>query len=84
MARGPNDLVLRILREIQTTLADHTRRFEAMDGRFDALERSMREVRESTITALGLAGHANVRSDSLEQRVEALERRVDDLETTRS
>ena len=57
MAREPNDLVLRMLREIQTTLAEHTRRFEAIDGRFDSLERGMREVRESTITALGLAGH---------------------------
>jgi hypothetical protein len=37
------DLVSRILREIQTTQAEHTRRFDAIDRPFDAIDAQLAE-----------------------------------------
>ena len=55
MAREPNDLVLRILKEIQKTQAQHSREFEQ-------LKIGQKEIRESVVTALGLATWGIVQS----------------------
>jgi hypothetical protein len=41
MAKQPDDLVLRILKEIQQTLADHGRRFDQVDRQLDEIHRGM-------------------------------------------
>jgi hypothetical protein len=38
MAKQPEDLVVRILRDIQRTLAEHTKKFAVVDRRFDEIE----------------------------------------------
>ncbi|MDQ3559768.1 MAG: hypothetical protein M3453_11420 [Pseudomonadota bacterium] len=83
MAREPNDLVLRILREIQATLSDHGRLHEEHRRAFERLRHGQDEIRESIVTALGLSAHANVRNDLMEDRLGDLEERIgriDELE----
>ena len=94
MADEPESATIRILQQIQATLADHTRRFEQIDGRFeqidarfeqvdrrfqrmqeqmdyrfDAVDRRLTEVLDTAITALGSAGHANVRHDNVQHQL---------------
>ena len=83
MVKQPEGVVVRILRDIQHTLAGHTRRFDQVDQRFDRLERRMDEVNEGMITALGLAGHAHVRNDRVQKELDDLKKRVKRLEAKR-
>jgi predicted nucleic acid-binding Zn-ribbon protein len=83
MPKQPEDLVVRILRDIQHTLATHSRRFDQMDQRFDRLERRLDEVNDGMITSLGLAGHAHVRHDGLQKELDDLKKRVKRLEAKR-
>lgn len=73
MAKEPEDLVVRLLREIQKTLADHTKHF-------DKIERRLDEVGDGMITALGLASHAHVKHDSTQKEIDKLKKRIDRLE----
>ena len=75
MATPTEDLVLRVLRDIQGTLAEHGRQLSRLENGQD-------EIRESIVTALGLSAHANVRNDKMEDRLVQLEARnatIDDL-----
>jgi hypothetical protein len=83
MAKQPEDLVVRILRDIQHTLAGHTREFGEVRQRFDRLERRLDEVNNGMITALGLAGHAHVHHDSLQKEIDGRKKRVKRLEAKR-
>ena len=60
MAKQPDDLVLRILKQIQATQAEHGKRFDQVERRLD-------EIHDGMITALGLASHANVRQDTFQR-----------------
>ena len=73
MATPTEDLVLRVLRDIQGTLADHGRQLAR-------LETGQNEIRESIVTALGLSAHANVRNDLMEDRLGDLENRIGRLD----
>jgi uncharacterized coiled-coil DUF342 family protein len=73
MAKQPDDLVLRILKDIQSTLADHGRQFEEVRQRLD-------EIHEGMITGLGLASHAHVRTDGIKKEIEDLKKRIKRLE----
>jgi hypothetical protein len=77
---SPDDLVVRLLREIQGTLADHSHRFGRLDERLGRMERRLDEVNEGMVTALGLAGHAHVRSDGIQRQLDELNERVAKLE----
>ena len=83
MAEEPTDAAFIILKQIQETLADHSRRFNDMDPRFEEVDHRLGELHDSAITALGLAGHANVRHDSVTQRLDQPTRRIEALEKTR-
>jgi hypothetical protein len=72
MATPTEDLVLRILRDIQGTLAEHGRKLSG-------LESGQKEIRESIVTALGLSAHANVRNDLMEDRLGKLETMIDEV-----
>jgi hypothetical protein len=79
MAEG--ELMLRILREIQATQAEHTRRFDAIDRRFTidaqlaatfgAFSRELREIRRLLVDE-----HLAREVHELRLRVEALEDRL--------
>jgi hypothetical protein len=83
MAKQPEDLVVRILRDIQQTLADHSRQFGEMKERFDRVDRRLDDVNDGMITSLGLAGHAHVRQDGIQKEIDSLKKRIKRLETKR-
>ena len=73
MADEPDNMILRLLREMRSTQLDHGERLKLIERRID-------EVHETVYTAAGLAAHANVRHDGVAERLEALEARVERLE----
>jgi BMFP domain-containing protein YqiC len=83
MSKQPEDLVVRILRDIQGTLAAHTKRFEHLEQRFDNLEQRFDDVHEGMVTALGLASHAHVRDETMRKDINDLKKRVKRLEAKR-
>jgi hypothetical protein len=76
MAKQPDELVVRILRDIQQTQADHSRRF-------DDIERRLKDLDDGVIAALGLATRADVRHDAINKRIDALQARIDRFEKKR-
>jgi len=80
MAKEPDNLVLKMLREMREILDDHTRRFEAHDRRFDELQKSIGDWQETTSTGTGFAMHANIRTQALEKEIADLKRRIDRIE----
>jgi uncharacterized coiled-coil DUF342 family protein len=83
MPKQPEDLVVRILRDIQQTLASHSRRFDQMDQTLDELRRGLDEVNGGVITSLGLATQAHVRQKDIQKEIDDLKKRVKRLETKR-
>jgi hypothetical protein len=83
MAKQPEDLVVRILRDIQATLAGHTKVLAGHTERFEHLEQRFDDVHDGMLTALGLASHAHVRDDGLKKDINDLKKRVKRLETKR-
>jgi hypothetical protein len=75
-----DNLILRILKEIQATQAEHGRILNNHTTRFERVERRLDEVHESLYTSFGLAGHANVKTDMLEREISDLRERVKRLE----
>ena len=69
-----------ILREIQATLAEHTTLLKEQSANMRDMRREMHEWQESPATALGFAGHANIRIESLQKQVDALTEALERLE----
>ena len=84
MAKEPNDVVVRILREIQKTQADHSRLLDEHTREFAKLATGQKEIRESIVTALGLSAHANVRNDLMEDRLGKIEAAIDEIDDLRA
>jgi hypothetical protein len=80
MAKQPEEMVIRILQQIQATLADHGRMHEEHPQAFDRIERRLDETLNTSITAIRLASHANVRHGSVEEEIADLKKRVERLE----
>ena len=72
MPKQPADLVVRILRDIQRTLSDHSKRFDQVDRRFDEIERRLDDLDDGVVAALGLATRANVRHEAVDKRLDEL------------
>ena len=81
MAKTPEDMVVRLLQQIQATQAEHTRRFDEHDRRFEKLDKGFEEYRESVVTALGFSAHANVRHNTVDERLDELISRVENIES---
>ncbi len=84
------NVTIQILQQIQATLADHSRRFEQidrkfermqqqMDHRFDGVERKLGEVMDATTKALGSSAVANVRHDTVQVHLAEMEIELRDL-----
>ena len=73
MADEPDMMILRLLREIRETQLDHGEQLKL-------LNRRMEEVHETVYTAAGIAAHANIRHDTVADRLDAIEARLDSLE----
>jgi hypothetical protein len=79
--------VLRLLREIRGEQSTQRPTMEGIQGRITSIDRHMEDVKESVACALGLAAHTGVaygttgqRPDRLNERVAALEARIESLE----
>jgi hypothetical protein len=80
MAEAENNLILGLLREIRGDTQDSRQRLTKVERRLD-------ELHESMVTAMGLAGLANVATeqhgvhmDEIRDELTALKRRVAELE----
>ena len=73
MAKEPDSLVLRLLREIRATQQAHGTKLDRMEKRVEDL------YKISTHT-LGVAANAHVRYEALEARVDKLTERIKRLE----
>ena len=80
MANPPDDLVIRILREIQGTLQDHSRLLNEHSEEFRRLNTKMEEWQETTATAAGFAFHSNVRHEAVQRKLDEIEERLGRLE----
>lgn len=80
MPDEPQDLTLRLLREIRAKLDEHDKRFDRHDRRFDVLDKRLDEVRQGMTYALGIATHGNIRHDVVQGKLEDIEARLSRLE----
>ena len=83
MPKQPEDLVIRILRDIQGTLSEHTKTLADHTKRFEQIEQHFDDLQEGMVTALGLASHAHVRDESMRKDINDLKKRVKRLEAKR-
>jgi predicted nucleic acid-binding Zn-ribbon protein len=80
MAEEPDNLVLKMLREMREALQDVRAKVYEHDGRFDDLRKTIEDWKETTATGVGFAAHANIRTEALEKEIAELKRRIDRLE----
>jgi tetrahydromethanopterin S-methyltransferase subunit G len=73
MTKQPEDLVVRISRDIQRTLAEHTKKFAVVDRRFDEIEQRLDDVNDGVVAALGLVSRADIRYEAVDKRLKELE-----------
>jgi len=83
MPKQPEGLVVRILRDIQSTLAGHTRTLAAHTEQFEHIEQHLDDLRQGKVAALGLGTEAHVRDLDLRKDINDLKKRVKRLETRR-
>ena len=79
MSKQPEDLTTHILRQIQAMLADHTKRFDRVDEKFERIERRLDDLHDGMIAALGLAHHAQIRHDAVDKRLNQLKAQIERL-----
>jgi tetrahydromethanopterin S-methyltransferase subunit G len=72
MAKQPENLVVRILRDIQRTQAEHTKRLDHIEDRLDGMNGGV-------VAALGLATRADIRHEAVDKRLKELETLVAQL-----
>lgn len=80
MADEPDNLVLKMLREMRQILDEVRGKVFEHDERFLELRKQIEDWQETTSTGVGFATHAHVRTQALERELEELKRRVDELE----
>lgn len=80
MSEESTSLILRLLRDIRTVQDDHSKSHAMHARRFDTLDKKIDDWQETTATAVGLATHANLRNQSVEEQIAALAARIERLE----
>jgi septal ring factor EnvC (AmiA/AmiB activator) len=83
MAKEPDNLVIRNLRDIQSTLADHGKTLADHTKRFEIIEQRLADVHDGMLAALGLASHAHVRDDAMKKEISDIKKRLKRLEAKR-
>jgi chromosome segregation ATPase len=94
MAEEPDNLVLRLLREMRAdanvefahlneTLQDVRRHVVSLDMRVEALDEKFETIREGTISAIGFAANASRAHVDLHKQIADLTKRVEKLEAAR-
>ncbi len=94
MAEEPDNLVLRLLREMRAdanvefarlneTLQDVRRHVVSLDMRFEALDEKFEMIREGTVSAIGFAANASRAHVDLHKQIAGLTKRVEKLEAAK-
>ena len=83
MANEPDNVVLQILKDIQSTLADHGRVLDDHSGRFDNIERELSDLAKLVTYSLGQSTETQFRQSQQERRIDELFERVSKLESER-
>ena len=76
MAKEPESMMLKLLRDIRATQDEHS-------AQLKRLPKTVEEWQETTATMSGFAVHANTRHDSVNKEIEGLKKRVSKLEKAR-
>jgi predicted membrane GTPase involved in stress response len=79
MAKEPDDLVLRLLREIRAKQDEHTRLLEEHSTRFTQLDARLDELNREMTYALGLGTRAVVKDKEQDTRLNDLFSKVEQL-----
>lgn len=74
MANEPDNVVLKLLRDIRASQDEHSEEFKKVRQQLDDLS-------ESVTYALGLSAHANVRHESVQKKIDEREKRIKNLES---
>jgi hypothetical protein len=80
VAKGPEDLTLKILQEIRGDVAHLRERSDQTTAELKALRKEIHEWQETTATSTGFAMHANIRVQGLDEQIAELRGRVEKLE----
>jgi hypothetical protein len=80
MAKEPDSLVLRLLRDIRATQATHGADLTHLKVDLTHLKGRVEDLYKISTHTLGVAANAHVRYEELEARVQELAERVDRLE----
>jgi hypothetical protein len=80
MAEEPDNLVLKMLREMREALQDVREKVYEHDRRFDELRKQIEDWQETTAAGVGFAAHANLRTQAIEKEIAEPKRRIDRLE----
>ena len=80
MSKEPENLMLRILREVRDDVSKIKTDVRALKTDNVEIKQRLGEMHETLFTSAGLAMHANVKNDTLAKRVETLEKRIGKLE----
>ncbi|MRX50598.1 hypothetical protein GI374_09095 [Paracoccus sp. S-4012] len=88
MAESDDNLVLHLLREIRAEMSVMRRMQETHGERLTRIDRTLEELRDTAITAMGYSAHASLvtekageRFDLLTHEIDALKQRVAELES---
>jgi chromosome segregation ATPase len=90
MTDEPENATIRILQQIQATLADHTQRFERvdqrfenmqqqLDHRFDRVDREITDLLDNTIKSSGAASISLVRHENVQKQFAEMELELREL-----
>lgn len=80
MVQEPDNIVLQMLREIRSTLAEHSRFHEEHRQQSAEIIEELRQVNQNAIYAAGLSTLGQRDAEATKERVAALESRVRRLE----
>lgn len=80
MVEEPDNLVLKMLREMRVVLQEVRDKVYEHDERFVEMKKTIEDWKETTATGVGFAAHANIRTGELEKEIADLKRRIDRLE----
>lgn len=69
----PDNIILEHLRAIRATLETHTRKFDDLIGRTQAVETGLTEVRREVVHLGGRVDALAVRVDGIDKRLERVE-----------
>jgi hypothetical protein len=83
MAKEPDNLVLKLLREMRASIDDLRVDSKEMKAGFQEMREEMQAWQGTVASAAGFAVHANSRSDKIEKELADLRRRVEKLESAR-